>query len=310
MRRALLQAVALLDEGVRLYRRHFNLFTALAFIFSLPVLLLIFNLLFQANDADPLAEVDAVALAILSLAIAPLLIIPPLARTTRLVLDGQQPSLRQVIFRWPNIGRGIVILIYSGLLVFGWSMLVATSGLVTIGFGCTMLGFLLIFTIAGGPISEVLAPAIVLGIGSVYLFSLVICGAGLLAALYCVQPLLDERVSLSRAFAFSFELIIDRFGYNVLVFVCAAMLFSVIALVVTVTVGVALPVPFGFFLGPEHPLVRGLGGVAWVFGLALSMPLIPIWSTLHYRQVLDARSGVDLRRRLQALQASVTAGAR
>ncbi|MCX7859752.1 MAG: hypothetical protein N2385_06660, partial [Chloroflexus sp.] len=182
-----------------------------------------------------------------------------------------------------------------------WVLVFSSASGFLFGAGCFVL--ILLITVFSTALTSsafiFIVPFIVIIALAVYFFYLALCGSGLVAALYSVQPLLDDTISLGSAIGLSWSLLFQRFFYNVLVFVCAALIFSAVASIVTLAIAVLLPAPFGLLFGAEHPLTRGLSAVAWVIGLTAAMPLLPIWSTLHYRQVLAERTGVDLARRVQ-----------
>ncbi|WP_031458526.1 hypothetical protein [Chloroflexus sp. MS-G] len=300
------EVIILLDAGVMIYRRHVSSFLALAGIFSLPAMTITFQLLFTIEDLFE-ASVEDILLLTSSLLLVPLLMTPPLIRAMQLVLAGHPPSLRNVIWQRPQIGRGLLAVGYSGLLAMMWMTIFFVIFGFFFGISCGVIFFVLyiilfVSVMTNSLFGALFLPLLLFLFLVTYLLYFVFVGAGLLAALYGAQPLLDRTLSLRKAFRVSWSLLFTRFGYNLLVFICAALIFSAIALIVTVAIGVLLPVPFGLLLGTEHPLTRGLSAIAWVIGLAVAMPLVPIWSTLHYQQALIRYTGRDLAHRVAVQQ--------
>ncbi|WP_298405298.1 hypothetical protein [uncultured Chloroflexus sp.] len=299
-RSTLQEVISLLDEGVNLYRQYLSTFALLAGLFSLPALVVTFNLLFSLGDIEDMLFED-LFLILISLLCTSLLMIPPLTRATRIAVDGQPLPLRRVIWRWPQIGRWIIASIYGGVMALVWVMIMSSLGgvLFFIVF-CVLFAVVAVTSTALSTSALIVfVPLIIIMALIAYFLYLVLSAAGLVAALYSIQPLIDDTISIGLAFKLSWSLLFRRFYYNVLVFACAALLFGVLAVIVTLTMAVLLPAPFGLLFGAEHPLTRGLSAVAWVIGLTAAMPLLPIWSTLHYRQMLAERNGVDLARRIQ-----------
>ncbi|WP_322489883.1 hypothetical protein [Chloroflexus sp.] len=294
------EAINLLDEGVNLYRRYLSTFALLAALFSMPALLVTFNLLFSLSDLEETFFED-LFLILASLLFTSLLMIPPLTRATRMAVDGQPPSLRSVLWRWPQIGRWIIASVYGGAMALAWVMIMSSvSGVLFFVAFCVLVAVVAVTSTALSTSALIVfVPLIIIAGLIAYFLYLVLSASGLVAALYSIQPLIDDTIPIGLAFKLSWSLLFRRFYYNVLVFACAALLFSVLAVIVTLTIAVLLPAPFGLLFGAEHPLTRGLSAVAWVIGLTAAMPLLPIWSTLHYRQMLAERNGVDLARRIQ-----------
>jgi len=307
-RTTLQEVFSLLDTGVSLYRRHLIVFAGLAGLFSLPAMLVTFSLLFSIGDLSDATFTDFL-LVVFGLLLTSLLMIPPLTQATSVALAGQPLSIAGIIWRWPRIGRWLIAFGYGSVLTFIWGFIVLTAGGVLFSvIGCMVFFSLAVITSTTSSLTAfvLLFPLVIVAAILTYYLYLVLCGSSLIAALYAVQPVLDDSISLTQAIGLSWSLLFRRFAYNMLVFLCAALIFSVVATIVTLTVGVLLPAPFGLLLGAEHPLTRGLSAVAWVIGLAAAMPLIPIWSTLHYQQALAERNGADLALRIQQLQYLVT----
>ncbi|ABY36591.1 MAG TPA: hypothetical protein DEF43_06930 [Chloroflexus aurantiacus] len=303
LRSTLDEVMILLDAGVALYRRHLARFLVLAGLFSLPAMVATFNLLLAIDDIAE-AGIEEISLLGLSLFLTSLLMIPPLTRATRIALEDEVPSLRSVLWRWPRLDRWLLATAYGGCLIPVWLMLFSTVSGILFGMCCGVIGlaaYVVVFAsvMANTALGFLLLPVLIVATLIAYLLYIVFMGAGLMAALYNVQPLIDDTIPLAEAFRLSWSLLFARIGYNLLVFVCAALIFSVASLIVTIAMAVLLPAPFGLILGANHPLTRGLSAVAWVIGLAVAMPLLPIWSTLHYRWRLNRYKGRDLARQIQ-----------
>ncbi|MGC8950894.1 hypothetical protein [Chloroflexus sp.] len=299
------QVSALLDDGVSLYRRYVGGFAVLAGMFSLPALLVTFNAIFHIERFEDASFTDLV-LIVFGLFLSSHFIIPPLTRATRLEIDGETFTVGRVVWRWPKIGRSLIALVYGGVLAIFWGIVI--SFISSILFSCVGVFFIVGFLLSSAVTEAFLIffPIVIVLLLVAYGGYLMFNSTAIVAALYGVQPLLDDTIPLRKALQLSWSLLFHRFSYNTLVFCCAAAVFGMVAMIVTLTIGLLLPAPFGIQLGVEHPLFRGLSAVAWVIGLNTALPLLPIWSTLHYRQMLAERTGVRFAVRLQQLRQAVT----
>jgi hypothetical protein len=142
LRATLDEVMTLLDAGVMIYRRHVSSFLALAGIFSLPAMIITFQLLFTIEDLFE-ASVEDILLLTSSLLLVPLLMTPPLIRAMQLVLAGHPPSLRNVIWQRPQIGRGLLAVGYSGLLAMMWMTIFFVIFGFFFGISCGVIFFVL-----------------------------------------------------------------------------------------------------------------------------------------------------------------------
>jgi uncharacterized RDD family membrane protein YckC len=92
-----------------------------------------------------------------------------------------------------------------------------------------------------------------------------------------------------------------RFGQNLLIFLCASLVFSAAVLAATLAIGVLVPLPVFFLLGTESTVAQAITAAAWVTGLSAALPLLPIWMALLYRRRRADRDGADLAAQLAAL---------
>src|SRR5215212_1282220 len=129
--------------------------------------------------------------------------------------------------------------------------------------------------------------------------SLMIIGATGSGLFYCLQPWVQESRSFGASVQRSLELIGFRFGRNLMVWCLAALLIAAAGLTVMATIGILLPLPLLYALGEEAPATRAATLGAWLIGLMLVLPPLPIWMALLYRQNQAAFEGKDLSARVQ-----------
>ncbi len=134
-----------------------------------------------------------------------------------------------------------------------------------------------------------------------YGLSLVLGGATFSTLVYGLQPFVQDSLSFGNAIQRSIDLILYRVGYNLLAFMFASMIFGAMAIAVTVAVGVLIPLPLVLALGSESLVTQGVSASAWLLGVALVLPPLPIWMALLYQHNVRRWQGADLARRITAL---------
>lgn len=298
---ALQPILALLDEGIVLYRRHFVAFLLIAASWVVPVAIAIGGLV---GVATFVSEGWVVVLGF-----SAFLLLFPL-----------------FIYLVGGLSRGAVAAIREGRVSFRESL--AISPVRAAGMGC----FTLLYTMVAQMVSSVVSMACIcplyvvglfaigglaelaqewqllqtLGLAAValilvgvYVFVLIVGGATYSSVIYALQPWVQESGSFGVSIQRSFDLIGYRFWRNLATWGLAAVLVVAVGAIVMCTIGVLLPLPLSFALGAEVPLVQAISVGAWVMGLVLVLPPLPIWMALLYQRNQAVRDGVALGARIQ-----------
>jgi hypothetical protein len=72
-------------------------------------------------------------------------------------------------------------------------------------------------------------------------------------------------------------------------------------------IGTLLPLPLLLLLGEDSTMAQGISTAAWLVGLVVVLPPVPIWMALFYQHNQAAREGADMTARIAAAaQASRT----
>ncbi len=295
-------ALRLVDSGLLLYRRGF-------ISFLLPTAILIVPLAIATGAAIINENFLLLLLLLLLWLPLPFMFLQSLSQITLNLQQGTPFNVWRTL--WVNPVRLIGMLIYS----LGFQIVAQTASS-TISFICfcpAMFGFLSLIGVgsvgaSGGVVGEVVAViSVVVGIVmllATYLITTVVSGATLTSMVYAMQPLMQGEYTFGQAIQESIALLGYRLGYNILVWIITATLFGVLALVVSLAVGTLLPLPLLFALGSESPLAQGISAFAWVCGLILALPPLPIWMTLLYQEHQQARDGSDLREQVAQWQSA------
>lgn len=295
-------ALALLDEGLSLYRRNFGGFLAIAASWCVP-LAIAFGLLVAATSwMDELtATLLTLGAALLALP-ATLYLVGGLSRAALDAEAGRQVQLRAALaLRLPQVaGMGCFSLVYGILMQIASTMLAVVCICPLYAFAA--LGIGLIAAVAEGDsamtaLGLALVGVIFLGF---YLFILIVGGASYCSLVYALQPWAQEDQPFGVSLQRSFELIGYRFIRNATVWGLAALLLAAAALIVTLAVGLLVPLPLIFALGEDSPVAQAVAASAWMLGLIVVVPPLPIWMALHYRRNLALRQGADLEERVSA----------
>ncbi|NTU86158.1 MAG: hypothetical protein HGA45_43660 [Chloroflexales bacterium] len=297
----------ILDEGLRLYRRGFSRFVLLAAIAAVPIGLAA-AAVFVAYDWLATGVGLAVALiAFVGGTPLSLYVMGALSRAAAMAMLNQQVSLRQALAIGPLriLGMGC----YGSLF-----LLVASTAVSLVSTACFCVAYMFIgagmfaFTAGfaqAGSLGEA-AAGIALGLSviallAVYAASLVVNGAVYGSTVYAVQPFVQDQLRLGATMRRSLDLIGYRMGENLLAFLSASLVFGAAALASTLAIGVLMPLPALFLLGGESPVARAITAAAWVAGVAVAAPLLPIWMALLYQRRRAARDGEDLAERIGAM---------
>lgn len=304
MRQRIQPILDLIDEGLWIYRRGFVGFTLLALLWLAPIAVGIgLSLALAEFAATGVIELIIVGWLLLAF---PLLIylIAALSRATSAVQAGESIRLARVLalspLRLAGMGcYGLVFLIFAGVVMSTFS---------TVCLCPLYLGVVFAFSAGaavfgqagalGGALGTVLIFAMLILSVLLYALSLVLNGAAYSSLVYALQPFVERELTLGAAMQRSIDLVFYRIGQNALAFLTTSLVFGALTVAVTIAVGVLLPLPLGWLLGVESPVVQGVSASAWLLGLALVLPPLPIWMLLLYQRNLAAREGSDLARRI------------
>ncbi len=297
------EALRLIDQGLLLYRRHF-------LSFLLPPLILLLPLGMLTILAVSIEGWLLLLLALLLWVPLPFMFLHALSRVTLDLVQHQPITVWRSV--WVNPLRILSMLVYSvffqivAQIVSNTVLLLCIcpafstfAALLGIGAGTGNDLISTIATVAGGVVS-------IVGLLFIYAVSIVISGMTISSTVYALQPFVQRTFDLGTAISDSIELIRYRIGYNLLVWAIAAVLFGALMLIVTLAIGVLIPLPLTFALGEESPLTQAISAGAVLCGLLVALPPLPIWMALLYHQHQQARTATDLEQRIAAWQPSAT----
>ena len=295
-----------IDEGLRLYRRHFVRFTLLTASWLVPLALLL-GLTVAAGRFLNGALVVLLTLVwlLLALPLATLLI----GALSRLALDadvGRPLRLRSALSIPP---LRLVSMSFYALVFYLLSNMVSSTLLLCVFCPLYSVGAGMVGAVAGGfggsgggaagtVLFAVFGALLALLLALFYGLSLVVSGATFAALAYAIQPFAVEGRPFGEAIQRSFDLLGYRFGRNLLAFLLASAVFGATAIAVTIAVGVLLPLPLAYALGADSLVAQGVSAGAWLLGLMLVVPPLPIWMALWFRRNAALRDGTDLDARI------------
>lgn len=293
---ALQSTLALLDEGISLYRRNFTAFVLIAASWFVPVAIAT-GLVIAA--AAWLGETLAILLAVVAvLLLFPLLIylIGGLSRAAVAAAAGRPMRFREAMAIPPlrAASMGCFTIIYYLVAQIASSMLSLVCICPLYLFGFAALTGLANLSDSDSALGVLGVMFVLLLIAGVYLFSLIVGGATYSSMIYGLQPWVQESRPFGESLQRSFELIGYRFWRNLLAWGLAALLVAAAGLTVTVTIGLLLPLPLTFALGSESPVAQAVAASAWLIGFTLVLPPLPIWMALLYCRNRAAYEGTDL----------------
>ncbi len=303
MTEALQPILALLDEGLRLYRRNFVGFVLLTASWFVPVAIVTGTAVAAESWVD--ARYSGLAGVLLFggglLVFFPLLIylIGGLSRAAAAAAEGRPVRFREAMAIHPlrAAGMGCFTIVYAFVAQI-------VSSLISMACICPLyfVGFMGL-AFVGAAANESSAGALAVMAVGIFLLgfyaSLMIIGATGSGLFYCLQPWVQESRSFGASLQRSLDLIVFRFGRNLIVWCLAALLIAAAGLTVMATIGILLPLPLLYTLGEEAPATRAATIGAWLIGLMLVLPPLPIWMALLYRQNQAAFDGKELAVRVE-----------
>jgi hypothetical protein len=299
MTEALQPILALLDEGLRLYRRNFAGFVLLTASWFVPVAIVTGTAVAAESWVDE--RYSGLAIVLLFgggvLVFFPLLIylIGGLSRAAAAAADGRPVRFREAMAIHPLRATGMGCF----TIVYGFVAQIVSS-LISMACICPLyvVGFMGLAFVSAATNEESVGALAILAIGIFlggFYASLMIIGATGSGLFYCLQPWVQESRSFGESVQRSLELITFRFGRNLMVWCLAALLIAAAGLTVMATIGILLPLPLLYVLGEEDPATRAATIGAWLIGLMLVLPPLPIWMALLYKRNSAAHDGVELR---------------
>lgn len=299
---AFTSVIALLDEGMRCYRRGFVPLISLTIGGVLPIVALL---------SIAIGFEQWWLLFVLFIVFLPLLVVLNiLLSRAALLLANDQP------LTWKAVGAisparlfatgcySIVIFLIANVL---------TSALLT-PFSC-LGGGVLFGAIAaaegagnaGGALGEaagfLITVTLILAIFFFYAISLVAVMASYACMIYSTQPLIHtshQAPTIGRALEDSIGLMLFQPVRTVLAFTLVGAVCLIFALASLIAISSLASIPLVWVFGSESPLAVALLTLTWLTGTLLSIPMIPVCMALLYQQHYTAWHGDDLAARLLA----------
>ena len=295
--------LALLDEGLRLYRRNFAGFVLLTASWFVPVAILAGTAVAAESWVDERYRGLSTVLLFGGglLVFFPLLIylIGGLSRAAVAAAEGRPVRFREAMAIHPlrATSMGCFTIVYA-------FMAQIVSSLISMACICPLyiVGFLAVAFIGAAANESSIGAMGLIAIGIFLLgfyTSLMIVGATGSGLFYSLQPWVQESRPFGESLQRSLELIAFRFGRNLMVWCLAALLIAAGGLTVMATIGILLPLPLLYALGEDAPATRAATVGAWLIGLMLVLPPLPIWMALLYLRNRAAYEGADLQAKVQ-----------
>jgi hypothetical protein len=303
MTESLQPILALLDEGLRLYRRNFVGFVLLTASWFVPVAIATGTAVAAESWIDeryrPFAGVLLFGGGLLLFFPLLIYLVGGLSRAAAAAAEGRPVRFREAMAIHPlrATGMGCFTIVYAFVAQI-------VSSLLSMACICPLYfaGFMAL-AFVGAAASESSVGALGLIAIGIFLLgfytSLMIIGATGSGLFYSLQPWVQESRSFGESLQRSLELIAFRFGRNLLVWCLAALLVAAAGLTVMATIGVLLPLPLLYMLGEDAPATQAAAVGAWLLGLMLVLPPLPIWMALLYRQNQSSYEGKELSARVQ-----------
>ena len=305
---ALPWALTILDDGLRLYRRHFASFVVIAALVMVP--LAVVGLLWTTFVQTQLGGAWIVLGTLLMTALQyPILLMAyaGIARATVMALEGQPirpgPALRIGPMRLLGMGcYSLLFFLIAVVCLFGFFVVVVCLPLWGISFGGSMLGAL------GGSGTLGAAGSLIAVIaGLTFLSVLLVSGAAIATQAYSVQAFALEQRPIGASMSRSLDLLTFRFGRNLLVFLGAGAIVSTLLIAYAGTLlggGLGLIQLLDLDLSPLTTSV--LQTLVSTATQVLLLPPLPIWMALLHRALAQERDGNDLVAEIEVWHAGMT----
>jgi hypothetical protein len=296
----------LLDEGLRLYRRHFLSYLVISATWFVPIAI-------AAGLSIALWDELGEELSLL-LIICWVLLAGPLA--VYLVHSVSRATAAAAASRQVVLGKALLVrpvrllAMYLFAICFYMVSSIVSSALtmcVICPIYSAVIGMLGAIgavggeTGVGGALQVALGALVVIAVVVLYGMALVINGATYASVVYGLQPFANDELPLGVCLQRSVDTLLHGFGRNLLAFLLASTIFGGVTVAITMAVGTLLPLPLLWLLGTDSPVAQSVSAVAWLLGLVVVLPPLPIWMTLLYQHNIAQREGWDLEARIQSL---------
>jgi hypothetical protein len=305
---ALPWTLALLDDGLRLYRRHLVGFALVGSTVLVPVAIvaLLLSTLVTTQLGDDWSGLTSLILSIL-LFPAWLLVYLGLSRATVMAISGQPIKIGAAFRVGPLrvLGMGCYNVLFSAVssTLLGMAFFFVVCPILY----ASTLGVGVLGVVGGG--TGTLGGAGVLFIvifGLIWLAGVLVFGAMMSSQIYAVQAFALERAPFSATLSRSVDLLTFRLGRNLLVFVGAGAISGTLALAYLGTLlggGQGLLSLLDVTL---HPVVLDALVIAvTTASLVLLLPPLPIWMALLHRRLAEERDGVEFQAEVEQWHARV-----
>jgi hypothetical protein len=292
--------LTLLDEGLSLYRRNFVGFMLITASWFVPVAIAASLVTVAASWLDALWPVLLAIGGLLLLFPLLIYLIGGLSRAAVAAAEGQPVRFRAAMAIHPlrAAGMGCFTIVYAIGAQFASSLISMACICPLYLFGFMAIGFVGAATDGSNTVALGMVAIGIFLLG--FYASMMIVGATGSGLFYSLQPWVQESCSFGASLQRSLELIVFRCGRNLLVWCLAALLIAAAGLTVMATIGTLLPLPLLYALGAESPATQAAATCAWLIGLMLVLPPLPIWMALLYRRNRAAHDGEDLRAKVDA----------
>ena len=288
--------LALLDEGIALYRRNFRGFTLITATCLVPVAIAAGLLIVAASWLDESLGILVTLAGIVLLFPLTIYLIGGLSRGAAAAIEGRPLRFREALAIPPvrAVGMGCFTLVYLFIAQIASNVLSLLCLCPLFFAGAAIAG-------AAGPLLSgaeglgVLAGAfVILALVGIYGLLLVTSSAVYSSLIYGLQPWVQESHPFGEALQQSLNLLGYRFWRNLLIWGVTGLVVAAVGVTVTATIGVLLPLPLTYALGSDSTALQAVSVGAWMLGFVVVLPPLPIWMALLYRRNRAAREGGDL----------------
>ena len=294
--RALPWVLRLLDDGLRLYRRNLASFLLIGAVILVPMagLGILVAALVRTELGQGWAIVGSLALALIQY---PILMYACLAlsRAAGDALAGRPIKLGAVLRLRPirAVGMGcygILLAIVSGLFSSVLVISVACPLIYAMLFGAGFLG-----SLGGSSILGAAGSLFGVVVGLIVLSTLLLTSATFATLAYAVQAFALEDRPVGSAISRSIDLLLFRFGRNLLMFVGAG---AIIGTLLIAYAGTILAGGAGILrlldIEPSPIVAQALSSVVTTATWVLLLPPLPIWMAMLHRALAEERDGTEL----------------
>jgi hypothetical protein len=295
----------LLDKGLSIYRRNFGRFVLIAAAWFIPMIIGTSLLIYLSDQLDSLGQILlTIAIVVLALPIS-MYLIGGLLRAADDAIHQRPINLGQTITIHPlrslgmsvfTIVYGLIVQIISGMILFlCFCPLIFVSGI--------LLSFIGAASGSSVPEPVTIMLSVIAGVllfGGGYLTIILSSGMSIFSMIYALHPWATTQLRFGRAFQHSFDLVTYRFGFNLLLWVVATLVLTSAGISIAIMFGILIPLPIYWLLDPGSDIAEAVAATAWLLGLVLVLPSIPIWMALLYQYNHTKREGADLADRIAA----------